>query len=45
MAKMSANCGLHGVEAAKGGGVPQGAADVAADPQNGTLPTDERTFA
>ncbi len=44
MAKVSANSGLHGVETAEGGGVPQRAANIAADAQQGTLPAYQRAL-
>jgi hypothetical protein len=45
MAQVPPHCGLHGVETAEGGGVPQRAANIAADAQQGTLPANQRPLA
>ncbi len=44
MAQVSPHGWLHGVETAEGGGVPQRAANIAADAQQGTLPTYQRAL-
>jgi hypothetical protein len=45
MTQVSPHCWLHGVETAEGGGVPQRAANIAADAQQGTLPAYQRALA